>query len=199
MDRATIACIGWGSLVWNPGTLPCLGPWAYDGPMLPVEFARESGARGPGTRGDRISLVLCQGSLRVQTCWVPIDAPDVMTARMQLARRENDRATQRWAEKNIGYWNQASNDAFGLEVDAVAQWAGAKRLTAAVWTNLQCGFVGERGVMPSGPSVVAFLQSLGDRSSAEKYVRRTPAQVRTPYRRLIEKALGWYPEDAGSG
>jgi hypothetical protein len=53
-----IACIGWGALVWDPRHLPMRGPWHSDGPLLPFELARESGAK-KGERGDRITLVIC--------------------------------------------------------------------------------------------------------------------------------------------
>lgn len=49
-----IACIGWGSLIWDRRNLDVDGVWRVDGPMLPVEFARQSG-------DGRVTLVLEQG------------------------------------------------------------------------------------------------------------------------------------------
>ena len=40
MAPLRIACLGWGSLLWDPRSLPMAGPFRDDGPRLPIEFSR---------------------------------------------------------------------------------------------------------------------------------------------------------------
>lgn len=96
---SAIACIGWGSLVRDPGELPCRGSWHDDGPALPVEFARESNAK-KNQRGDKITLVICPESVRVRTYWISLDLPDLTAARKCLATRE--RIPKNW-ETDVGF------------------------------------------------------------------------------------------------
>jgi hypothetical protein len=37
-----IACIAWGSLLWKPQPLKLASGWHRDGPLLPLEFVRQS-------------------------------------------------------------------------------------------------------------------------------------------------------------
>lgn len=37
-----IVCIAWGSLIWEPGPLRVASTWRPDGPVLPLEFVRDS-------------------------------------------------------------------------------------------------------------------------------------------------------------
>lgn len=191
-----IACIAWGSLVYDPRGLPC-GDWRNDGPMLPVEFARESGGKKRSDPGDRITLVICPNVERVRTYWASLDVQDLWTARRRLAAREFDRADDTWTKKHIGYWDRASGESFGLEANTIGVWAEARSLSAVVWTHLEFGFKKSRGVMPEGPAIVQYLRDLDAtrRPAAENYVRCAPAQVDTAYRRLIAQDLNWPPRD----
>lgn len=182
----TIACIGWGSLIHNPGTLPCRGAWKFDGPMLPIEFARESASQA-------ITLVISPASPRVRTCWTVLDIPDVDSARQALGLREYPAAKAKWIQDYIGFSDATAKLSFGLEADTITSWLESRGLSGAVWTNLPCKFNQQNGVMPTAEQVVTYLESLKGpaREAAEVYVRSAPAQIDTPYRRLIADKLGW--------
>lgn len=123
-----IACIGWGSLIWDPRDLPMRETWHNDGPLLPVEFARESEARS-GQRGNKITLVICPDAPRVRTCWTVLDVPDMMTARQRLAKREG--IPKKW-ETDIGYWSGGGNASHGEEAATLAAWAAGQGLAGVV-------------------------------------------------------------------
>jgi hypothetical protein len=81
-----IACLGWGSLIWDPGSLPLRRNkprWFTDGPELPIEFARKSS-------GGRITLVIVpRGKAKAQpVLWAHLTCLSVAQAHEALARRE---------------------------------------------------------------------------------------------------------------
>jgi hypothetical protein len=188
MDEMTarIACLGWGSLVRSPGELPVRGGWNFDGPMLPVEFARES-ADG------RMTLVLCKQAQPVTTCWALLDVPHIDAAIAALAKREG--ITKRVAT-DIGFVNAKSMTSSGANADTVTAWTSQHDLDGAVWTNLPCGFKASRGEMPSLEAVLTHLNGLRGEAqkAARRYVEQAPRQVDTLYRRAIRAQLGWEPQ-----
>src|SRR5438270_7990711 len=116
-----IACLGWGSLVWDPRSLPLGEAWHCDGPFLPIEFARESS-------GGRITLVIANVPDRVQALWALMTSPNVEVAKRSLASRE---AISSSIESNIGFWTQNDNSGHA-EVTTIGKWAAEKGLDAII-------------------------------------------------------------------
>jgi hypothetical protein len=182
-----IACIGWGSLIWDMRSLDVDANWRADGPLLPVEFARQSS-------DGRITLVLVRGFAPVPTLWSGFITGDLARARESLRQREGVPRSR--AGDLIAHWHQGENPV--AEPDAtICDWAAGMGFEAAVWTNLPPKFGGIDGRVPTENEVVAYLRALqGEtRAAAEQYLRRAPRQIATAYRRAIERALGWTPVD----
>jgi hypothetical protein len=68
-----IACIAWGSLIWDKKNLDVGNEWYSDGPSLPLEYARQS-------KNGRVTLVICPGSKMLQTLWTLFNTNDLKTA-----------------------------------------------------------------------------------------------------------------------
>lgn len=173
-----IAFLGWGSLVWDPRTLPIHRHWHSDGPFVRAEFLRESKDR-------RLTLVLSDTVEPVRSLWSTFSGVGLQEARQALVRREGATVG------DIGVWSRGEPNPAGiLELE---QWASARSIKSVVWTALPAKFGGQSGVSPTVDEAVFHLGELtgSTRDVAEQYVRRTPAQIDTYYRRRIEAELGW--------
>ena len=181
-----IGCLGWGSLIWDPRDLPFRGIWFRDGPLVPIEFARQS-------KDDRITLVLVSGRPVVRSLWSVLSVRSLDEAQTALAKREGT------DKENIGVWKTGTADAnTSLQVcQTIGQWAMRLALDSVVWTALPAQFNGEKRV-PTVREVVGHLSNLQHekRRNAEEYIRMAPRQIDTDYRRRIEADLHWKPVDA---
>lgn len=175
-----IVCLGWGSLVWDPGGIPLRGPWCADGPFLKVEFLRQS-------KDKRITLVLDSNSTPVQSLWAVMDDNNLPAAIEALRKREGCRET------DIAYWSRG--DAAPPNIGALPEWAEAHGVDAAIWTGLPAK-IGTEERRASVEEVLDHLRGLRgcERHNAERYVRRAPRQIDTEYRRRIEAEFGWMYE-----
>lgn len=177
----TIACLGWGSLVWDPRELPIQRIWFADGPFLSVEFLRQSTDK-------RITLVLDSIASPVRSLWAVMDVDHLPTARDALRKREGCN------EAYIASWSRG--DAAPAKIGKLLEWSAAHGVDSVIWTSLpaKIGAVERR---PSIEEVLCHLRGLrGDeRDNAERYVRRAPTQIDTKYRRRIEAELGWTHEE----
>ncbi len=175
-----IACLGWGSLIWDTRELPIQGQWFQDGPLAPVEFRRKSG-------DGRITLVLDPEAAPVRLLWAHMQSTDLKGAKRALANREGLTAKD-W-EKHIGAWH--AGEPTPSTILDLSDWAKARGLEAVIWTALEPKL--DNVSSPSVEQIINYLRSLTGpkRDLAESYIRCTPRQIDTAYRHQIEAALGW--------
>ena len=207
-----IACLGWGSLIWDLGGLPIeqlsgdlpapawarctqgrggdIGDWQTDGPSVRVEFLRRSGCRvclhdcGRGP----LTLVMYEAADPVPSLWARMTVDTLGAAVQTLATRE--RLTGQNVEANVGRWSRSGADP--PEIPDLEVWASDRdNIDHVIWTALGPKFNGDDP--PSEDDTVDYLGKLsGDhRSRAEAYVRCAPPQIDTAYRRRIVRCLGW--------
>ena len=74
-----IACLGWGSLIWRPENLLLRSGWFMDGPLLPIEYARQS-------KDGRLTLVITEKAKPVRTLWATMATSELALEEISLAR-----------------------------------------------------------------------------------------------------------------
>lgn len=175
---ACIAVLGWGSLVWKPDGLPIQQQWFNDGPLVRVDFLRQSG-------GDRITLVLDSQSQPVRSLWAIMDSMSLDDAKCALKKREGCNCVDIHASNQ-----QCVIRDMILDLDS---WAKAHSVEHVIWTGLPPKFRCEKHLRPDVNQVIQHLHGLRgtERDDAEEYIRRAPRQIDTEYRRAIEAEFGW--------
>lgn len=177
-----IACLGWGSLVWRPESLKIQRQWFNDGPLLPIEFTRQS-------RDGRLTLVINKGSKLVRVLWGLMDTSDIDEAKKSLQDREGIKKEN--IDKHIGAIkvNDVTEDSVLVEI---RDWAKALKLDAVIWTALEFKF-DNKEIAPTADQAVNYLKGLEiqKKGHAEEYIRRTPKQIDTDYRQRFEKEFNW--------
>ena len=186
-----IAILGWGSLLWQPKDLQFdkeIG-WSENGPMLPIEFARIS-------EDGRLTLVITEDVKEVKTYFAISNSETLEEAVLNLADRESCGRGQ------IGSYDKSKKN-FSTKVffeNNILEWINNTNIDAVIWTNL-----GENWEVKNDNGEVIdtivphervdYLKNLKNhkRALAEEYIRRTPTQIKSHYRSLIEKELGWKP------
>jgi hypothetical protein len=179
-------------LVWKPGDLPIVGEWQPGGPLLPLEFARQSST---GSSAGVLTLVVVpEYSPRVRSLWTLLSIETPEDAREALRRREKVPEGDR--EKSIAMWKASdSHEPLGPEFGT---WARDHDLSAVVWTALPPRFNETTGRMPTVDEAVEYLRRLTGtpRQNAETYIRHAPQQIDTPYRKRFASEFGWKPSGA---
>jgi len=179
-----IACIAWGSLIWEPRELKLASEWRPGGPLLPIEFVRDS------DDSDELAVVMHEAAPPMPTYWALLDTNDIDAAREMLRQREKIRP-------EYPQWVGSIPNPCGPVDERVAEWLRTRELDAAVWTALPAKFAKVSERAPSAHEALAFLAGLQgeQRRKAEEYVRKVPREINTLYRKLFEDKLGLAPED----
>jgi hypothetical protein len=178
-----IAVIGWGSLIWCPGSLQISTRWRTDGPDLPIEFARISG-------DGRLTLVIHPGSPRVRTYWAVSAFDTLVDARSNLQGRESTSPSQIDAA-----CTKDGDTPMGSEASAIVRsWLMThQNLDAAVWTGLHSNWQTRRGKRFNPDDALKYLSDLEvqrDEAASRygracEYVRNTPDQIQTNVRKML--------------
>ncbi len=199
MASLRIGCLAWGSLLWDPRTLPVSGPFRDDGPMLPIEFSRVS------TDG-RVTLVLDESAQAIRSYWVRLDVENVAEAVHALGIREKIAPSERsrWVGVQTSEADEHETGETNPQIrESIVAWLRQEPLDAVVWTALPSRGPAGEAARPDLARLLAHLESLeGEaRRRAEEYIRRAPVSVRTHHRARFEKILGWLPsqEEAFEG
>ena len=173
-----IALLGWGSLIWEPGSLKghVRGGWKTGGPELPLEFSRKSTSRSG-------ALTLVIDSAYGAKC---------LTRCITSARRKLDRAIADLEDRegvtsgdSIGFVNLTSSESRGgaeETVNAIRSWAEKRNYDAVVWTALQSNFKNY-----SVERAVRYLAELPreGKVKAKEYIENAPREVVTPLRKAL--------------
>ncbi|MCB1385166.1 MAG: hypothetical protein KDJ80_04435 [Nitratireductor sp.] len=139
-----------------------------------------------------MTLVVTPEAPETTVLWKALALDDLDEAIAALAEREDIREAN--IPYSVGYWS-AGRTSDHREVSVIEAWATGRGLDAVIWTALKPRFMGESGRIPDIGQVIDSLDGLeGEtRAIAERYVRRAPVQITTPYRAVIEERLGWTP------
>lgn len=178
-----IACIGWGSLIWNPGSLLIRREWFFDGPFLPIEFTRQS-------QDGRLTLVITPTVKPIRTLWALLATEDISISKESLRVREGIHENKASQYIDTISANEETNDPIRLTIQ---DWLRVLKIDAAIWTNLPSKFDKEDKKVPTIEEAIVYLERLdiNKRKLAEEYVRKAPKQIDTDYRREFEKHFGW--------
>lgn len=184
------AILGWGSLIWQPKDLKFdknIG-WKENGPVLPIEFARIS-------RDGRLTLVITPNGTDVTTLYSFSSFDSLDLAVLNLKNREGT------VEENIGSYNKSKDEFFPKDFsfkENIKKWIQTTDFDDVIWTNLPENWeirneekVVIKTIEPNDR--IEYLQNLKDPESAlaEEYIRNTPKQIATTYRKQIIETLGW--------
>ena len=180
-----IACIGWGSLIWRPNELLIQRKWFEDGPIIPLEFVRQSD-------DGRLTLVITEKAKPVRTLWALMYTDNLETAKISLLKREGKGIPRERLNEFIKVCKKDVEVDSSVDKD-IKSWLITKDLDATIWTNLPPKFNKENNKAPSLEDAISYLRGLKNKTfnRAKEYIEKAPMQIDTEYRRAFEKEFNW--------
>jgi hypothetical protein len=174
------AILAWGSLIWQPKELAynkSFG-WQKDGPILPIEFARIS-------KDGRLTLVITENGTEVPVLNTLSNYHNLEEAILNLAVREGSVRNSTGSYDRI---KDVFSSKFPIE-NEIKNWIKNTDFDAVIWTDL------EENWSTKTNNRIEYLKELKGNTSviAEEYIRKTPLQIQTYFRKEIEVTLNWTP------
>ena len=178
-----IAIIVWGSLYWDPRELAKTEDWFYDGPVLPLEYARKS-------NNGRITLVIKPDFDDVTTLYAISSLNKLDDAIDNLRIREDTDNVE-----NIGYVDYTANQSNNVRqsnsfiINRLNEWNSTKSFDAIIWSDFSAKFKNAGLGVLSVNNIVRHINSLDYNAKADalEYISKTPKQISTRFRSELEK------------
>lgn len=192
-----IAVIGWGSLIWCPGSLRIRTRWHCHGPELRLEFSRIS-ADG------RLTLVIDnKNGTPCKTYWAESAEDDLDRAKKNLKERERCNSRDIHSVRVTEVLTGSSRDAVE---STIHEWMKSKEtIKAAVWTGLPSNWqeAQKRNRQFSPDDAVQYVQErIREQAEArqkldrlKEYICNAPPQIQTALRNRILAATDWKVSD----
>lgn len=192
----TIAILGWGSLIKEPGGLPIQGEWQPDGPNLWIEFSRISRT---GKRAGCLTLVIDE------KCESEVTTLHVLSKRSELPQaiadlQERERTS---SQDDIGFCEVATRrfapsamNRHPKSCERIHAWAKEKKFDAVIWTALPRRFKDVLNIPFTPAAALNYLNGLPSltKEKALEYIHDAPKQTMTQFRRLLLAQVGKAPE-----
>lgn len=175
-----IAILGWGSLIWNPETISVNNDWVFEGPHLPIEFARVS-------NNGRLTLVINLNSTKCKVFYNISSFSNLDEAIYNLSHREGCNLNR------INFINFSTNENNLKEkqkiiYDSICEWNKSNNFDAVIWTGLTPKFYDDGHGKLNLDNIKKYLTSLNDDQFelAKEYILKTPEQIETEYKRELQ-------------
>jgi hypothetical protein len=186
-----IAILVWGSLYWNPGELSTKGEWFFDGPELPIEFARISS-------NNRLTLVIKPNFAVSRTLYIISGFDNLQQARENLQTREGTTNIDRIGFIDFTSNSQNANPNHAFIFDILRTWNLQKKFDAIIWSDFSPNFTNSTTNNFTVPNIINYLNGLNDVDFilAKDYILKAPEQITTQFRSQLTDFLR--TKDSGS-